>query len=155
MPVLASAPMRIGLVVLLAATALVGSALLGARSVHADQMGIGEGPSGDYSFGGSDCEGAHADPVGVMFRGKKASANNVAKLTVLYGGWPYDENGGAQALFVKDPNGEFGEYGCRVTNHARAQYPQDGPHSRYHVRYWFIPATNGTSELKTVGNAPS
>jgi sugar lactone lactonase YvrE len=137
-----------------ALAALVAALAIG-LSGPAKANSIGLGPSGWYSFGASDCnEGSRSDPIGVLFRGKRASAHNVANQIKLHANWNYDVSKG-QYLWVL-LNG--GSYDCRDASESVAEAPDfstlDNPNpanSRYHIRLWFIPATNGSSELKTIG----
>src|SRR6476620_538095 len=109
---------------------------------------IGLGPAGWYAFGDSSCsEGSRSDPIGVLFRGKSASAHNVAEQVKIHPDWNYDVQKN-QYLWVLQ-NG--GTYDCREANESVAESPDSLPTSRYHVRLWFIPATKGSLELKTIG----
>ena len=140
---------RIRAIHLVTVAVLAGSYLFGATTVHASQMGVGNGPADFYSRNGSNCGGSAIDPVGVMFRGKRAGLTNVMRLLDLgaYTGWGHTENEDPQGLLVKEGKGE---YECRQTDESAAEAPE-GPNSRFHVRLWKIPATIGTSQLKTVG----
>src|SRR6476620_6048729 len=109
---------------------------------------IGLGPAGWYAFGDSSCsEGSRSDPIGVLFRGKSASAHNVAEQVKIHPDWNYDVQKN-QYLWVLQ-NG--GTYDCREANESVAESPDSLPTSRYHVRLWFIPAPKGSLELKTIG----
>ncbi len=119
--------------------------------------------SKEYS---SNCEpggdGSIIDPVGVLFRGTQASANNAAFETRRVAGWTY-EGLGPQRLRVKLSNGK---YGCRNVGVQPASEPDyrvkpvpslnpldsiEFPEHRYHVRLWFIPSSQNAEERKTVG----
>ncbi len=129
-----------------ALTAFIGLLSVGVVNVAADEMGIGEGPSADYS--GEDCGTDHIDPVGVMFRGKWAGPENVANKTAKFANWLNESNAGAQDLKVKESDGV---YRCRETDMARSSHNDILPGSRFHVRLWFIPATAGHPKVRTVG----
>jgi len=151
MLILSLARRRTGSAVLVAVATLLAVALVGASKADA----IGLGPAGWYSFGASNCNGdSRSDPIGVLFRGRRASASNVAKQVKLHttlldpwSGWIHDVSKG-QYLWVL-LNG--GGYDCREANESVAEASDAGPYSRFHTRLWFIPATNGSSELKTIG----
>jgi hypothetical protein len=162
-PVLKSLSSRTGLTALVAAA--VAFVLINAANVHAEPIVGPGGPSGAYAFAGESCTGKKSDPVGVLFRGKHGGPTNVAKFITeetwnwesehyeLFGGpemwgWEFAENDHRQGLEVHEPNGE---YGCSQTDAARAEATEDGPNSRYHVRLWYVPASAGTGEAKTVG----
>ena len=129
--------------VLVAVTALVGMASCVPVDARADQLsGV---VSSEYAFGNGDCSGGASDPIGVLFRGKRAGVSNVARETEAYTGWEWAENPNKQGVKVNTG----GEYKCRETDAARASQTDVLPLNRNHVR--FIPATFGTSDLKTVG----
>jgi FG-GAP-like repeat len=130
--------------VLAALTAVLAIILFTAPKADA----IGLGPAGWYSFGDNDCnEDSRSDPIGVLFRGRRASAHNVANQIKHHAGW-WNDVTKDQYLWVL-LNG--GSYDCREANESVAEASDIGPYSRYHTRLWFIPATNGSSELKTIG----
>ena len=117
--------------------------------------GIPLGVSADYS---SHCEPGgdedNIDPVGVLFRGTQASAKKAAFETERLAGWTY-EGLGDQRLKVKL---SAGNYGCRNVSVQPASEPDfrkgpppSIPQTRYHVRLWFIPASQNAEERKTVG----
>jgi hypothetical protein len=144
MSILSIARSRTGLVALAALTAVLAMAL----SIVPMANAIGLGPSGWYSFNDSNCnEASHTDPIGVLFRGRRASAHNVANQIGIHAGWWASASKG-QYLWVL-LNG--GGYDCREANESVAESSDLGPYSRFHTRLWFIPATNGSSELKTIG----
>ncbi len=149
MPVLNPVRSRSGFAALLAALTLVGIVLLGVTGAGADQMGIEDnGPSGDYAFGSSDCEGLKSDPVGVLFRGRRAGPSNVSDYITDEAKWHWTENDGAQGLLVHQPDGS---YKCRATDASNAQHTNRLPNSRFHVRLWYVPGSAGGGEVKTVG----
>ena len=111
-------------------------------------FGIGIGESGFYSFGSAGCPSDdHVDPVGAVFEGTQASALNSANQVAEHAGWGDDPSiGGSQWLWVN--TGEA-KYGCRDFNYDRAS-AGDGPFSRFHVRLWYVPASN-QEKRRTVG----
>jgi hypothetical protein len=120
-----------------------------------DQMGIEDGGvAGNYSFGAGEC-GTNidkADPVGVIFRGRRAGVSNVQGYlkTENHTDWDWeflDEQFGKQALNVRTGSGT---YTCHTTDGSNAEHEITS--SRYHVRLWNIPAPGGPAgEVKTVG----
>jgi hypothetical protein len=131
----------------LTVTALLAIVFFTAPKADAD----GIGPSDFYSFGGSDCKvDSRSDPIGVLFRGRRASAHNVADQIKAHTGWDNDVNKSQYARVLNSGGG----YDCRYADYSLAsagdkQIPPAG--ERWHTRLWFVPATNGKSELKTVG----
>ncbi len=110
----------------------------------------GIGPAGHYSFSDSDCnEDSRTDPIGVLFRGRRASAHNVADQIEAHSGWDHDVNKSQYARVLNSAGG----YNCRYADHslASASDTEIPPPPRWHTRLWFVPATSGSSELKTVG----
>ena len=100
-----------------------------------------------YSSSSSDCHGGtDADPIGVLFRGRRGSASNVAHEIKFHSDWNYDVHK-EQHLKVNAGNNEFQ---CREANESVANKPDIPPSGRYHTRLWFVPATNGSSMLMTV-----
>lgn len=135
-------PMQIAL----CAVAL-GSLLILIAASNAAAIGIG--PSGFYSFGSSGCPSDdHSDPVGALFEGTQASAKNAANQVAEHAGWTYDTKiSSNQWLWVL--TGEE-KYGCRETNYERASAPDWQLADRYHVRLWYVPASNQENR-RTVG----
>lgn len=124
---------------------LIGALALIFGATSARGLGIGE--SGFYDFSSSGCNSNdHTDPVGVLFQGTQAYAENVANQIAYHAGWT---NGSASDhwLFVHLGNNQ---YDCRKNNYQRADHPDIPPSGRYHVRLWWIPASGG-SQKKTVG----
>jgi hypothetical protein len=139
----------------LALAALLAIALL-APSASVGAINIPGEVSGEYS---SDCKqgGDIIDPVGVLFRGKQASASKAAFEVKRAVGWTY-EGLGDQKLKVKVSKGD---YECRNVAVQPASEPDyrfepglpvfDIPEHRYHVRMWFIPSSQNATDRKTVG----
>lgn len=140
--------LRFNLAAIVATSVLVVIGLLSAVTALAEPIVGPDGPSGSYAFGSSDCTGGKSDPVGVLFRGRHGGPTNVAKFISKETGWEWTENDNPQGLLVHQTDGS---YGCRATDVARAEHTVDGPFSRYHIRLWYVPASQGTGEAKTVG----
>ncbi len=87
------------------------------------------------------------DPVGVLFRGKRASAVNSRDEIKFHSDWNYDVHK-EQHLYVKN---KFGTFECREADRSVANKPDFPPSGRYHTRLWFVPHTNGSNDLWTVG----
>ena len=139
MPDLRSIPTRMCLATFLTATLSVIILLSAATSRAIEPIQGPGGPSASYDFGGENCTGGGSDPVGVVFRGKRASAANVSHSidieTLRYysyeGGhgsetqpWIYHENTHRQSLLVHEPDGS---YGCENDNASNAEAPEAGP----------------------------
>ena len=149
MHVLRTLPGRLSFAAYLVAIVMIGVGLVRPTSAVADQMGIEDnGPSGDYGFGSSNCEGNKSDPVGVVFRGKKAGPSNVSAYVTDEAEWHWTENDGPQGLLVHQADGS---YKCRATDASNAQHTDRLPSSRFHVRLWYVPGSAGGGEVKTVG----
>ena len=105
-------------------------------------LGIGE--SGNYSKqNGCPSGGNSIDPVGVVFHGSKGHAHGAASAVEHHAGWSVTI-GGSQGLNDHQGNGN---YTCRGTDHQRAS----GHLSRFHVRLWFVDASQGKPVQKSVG----
>jgi hypothetical protein len=127
--------------------ALMASLLLVALT-PLDAKAIGIGESGFYSMSGSSCpSNGHVDPVGALFYGSQGHSANVASQIAIHAGWNHG-SAGDQWLWV---HLGAGNYGCRQTNHHRADHADVPPSGRFHIRQWFVPATQGSSVKKTVG----
>jgi hypothetical protein len=131
----------------LAATALFAATVLFASAQSASGIGIGE--AGFYSFGSSGCpSNDHTDPIGVVFEGTQASAKISAEQITEHVGWEHSVTSSSnQWLWVN--TGEA-KYGCRETNYQRASEDDVPPHTRFHVRLWYVPASNQENR-RTVG----
>jgi Repeat of unknown function (DUF346) len=141
-PVLNSSTARRSAAVIVAAATLFASPLFGETNAKA----LGLGPAGWYDFSSAGCSANdHTDPIGVLFRGKKAWADNVHDHIERHSSW---DQGGASDhyLWVLTAGGD---YECRNTNVHNASHAE-GPFDRSHVRLWFIPAS-GENEYKTIG----
>jgi len=151
MPFLKFSTVRMGM------AALVGAVLLGITFFGTSNAQAADIPryvgSGSYDFAGAGCNSNdHTDPVGVLFRGKWAGVTNVVKHIERHTIWDSDEdsgpwNWGDHYLRVLNSSGT---YECKENSSQKAD-AEEGPWSRNHVRLWFIPATGGTNEIKTVG----
>lgn len=142
MPGIGSRPARLTLAAIVLALAM---GLIGAQGAAA----IGIGPSGFYSFGDAGCaQESRSDPVGVLFEGTQASALNAANQVDEHAGWSHDtEISSNQWLWVL-----VGEekYNCRETNYERASEPDWKTANRFHVRLWYVPASD-KEKRRTVG----
>ena len=145
----------VGLPVLITTVVVLAVALSIAQKAGADGIGPPDrGPSDHYSFGKSDCKGdSETDPIGVLFRGKRASASNTASQIKLHTGWDHDVHKGqyARVYIGKDKHGKD-RYECRYADRSLATHSDLLPSGRFHTRLWLVPATVGSGHLKTVGS---
>jgi hypothetical protein len=132
---------RGGLIAVLVALSALGAALV----LSTQARGLGLGFSGEYTFGGGGCPANnHSDPVNILFRGPWANAATSAAQTTWHTTWT-NQSGSTQWLWVHTGNNN---YDCRAMNYQRAS----GSGTRYHVRYWWIPASGGDNK-KTAASA--
>lgn len=141
---LATVPFQKNLTIIVLGGFLVLAALL----PPGDSQALGIGESGNYSMSGSGCgSSSHVDPVTVVFEGSYANAAGSAEAVSAHAGWVSNAAGSSsQSLWVHQGSGN---YSCRITDKQRA----DGGNSsdRFHIRLWFVDASQGKSVLKTVG----
>ena len=145
MPAMRSNRIRLNFlaVIGLAAMLSIGMCMAPARSGATNPIEL----AASFSKGSSNCSGGVTDPVGVLFRGRHASAGNTRNEIKFHSDWNYDVHK-EQHLYV---NTGGSNWECREADQSVANKSDFPPSGRYHTRLWFVPATNGTGDLWTVG----
>lgn len=98
--------------------------------------------SDPYTGSGGNCS-ASVDPINLVWKGTNAWADDVARNIEVHAGWP-NTSGSDQSLRVP---GAGGVWQCRPMDRQRASAGSTS--SRYHIRLWRVPITEGADKLVT------
>lgn len=106
------------------------SAILG---VFASANAFAAQPSNDYSFSNESCSSNLVDPVGVVFAGTNASAENAGNAMAYHANWYYGGAAGQSLNVFRQTSSRI----CKPSNDGRNSVGL-GPQgtSRFHARYW-------------------
>lgn len=110
-------------------------------------------PSNQYSFSNTTCSSQLVDPVGVVFDGTNASAENAGNAMAQHAYWYYGGAAGQSLNVYRQTSSRV----CRTSNDGRNSIGQgpDGT-SRFHARYWLsreigmLPKTVATPHYERV-----